>query len=231
MKIGGRRGPESSALNDVVAPRAGSGSTSSKSWGHGTLPLEDDPERETRGRGPDHGRRRAADWRSSVVIVRRRSPPRPAWGYNALEPTQMVLGILAVTDEAMPRFTKRVVISTASRIAVVRIVPNRRSEDGLVRPLTALRGALAGDRFALGPARTGARSGFMPVSGPVCRWPSCWRSPTRRRPSGSTSVSKWSVVAPIEADRWVVDAGDVLGWLDSAAAGTDDVVRLVEEER
>ena len=28
---------------------------------------------------------------------------------------------------------------------------------------------------------------------------------------------KWSVVAPIEADRWALDAGDVLGWLDSAA--------------
>ena len=42
---------------------------------------------------------------------------------------------------------------------------------------------------------------------------------------------KWSVVAPIEADRWALDAGDVLGWLDSAAAGTDDVVRLVVEER
>ena len=34
------------------------------------------------------------------MIVRRRSPPRPACGYNALEPTQMVLAILAVTDEA-----------------------------------------------------------------------------------------------------------------------------------
>ena len=41
------------------------------------------------------------------------------------------------------------------------------------------------------------------------------------------AVFKWSVVAPIEAARWALDAGDVLGWLDSAAAGTDDVVRLV----
>ena len=39
---------------------------------------------------------------------------------------------------------------------------------------------------------------------------------------------KWSVIAPIEADRWALDAGDVLGWLESAA-GTDDVVRLAEE--
>ena len=29
---------------------------------------------------------------------------------------------------------------------------------------------------------------------------------------------KWSVIAPIEADRWVLDAGDVLNWLESAAA-------------
>ena len=31
--------------------------------------------------------------------------------------------------------------------------------------------------------------------------------------------SKWSAIAPIEADRWALDAGDVLGWLE-AAAGT-----------
>ena len=42
---------------------------------------------------------------------------------------------------------------------------------------------------------------------------------------------KWSVIAPIEADRWALDSGDVLGWLESAAAGTDDVVRLAVEER
>ena len=40
--------------------------------------------------------------------MQRRSPPRPAWGYNALEPTQMVLAILAVTDEATAeRFHQR----------------------------------------------------------------------------------------------------------------------------
>ena len=39
---------------------------------------------------------------------------------------------------------------------------------------------------------------------------------------------KWDVIAPIEADRWALDAGDVLGWLEQAA-GTDDVVRLVVE--
>ena len=41
---------------------------------------------------------------------------------------------------------------------------------------------------------------------------------------------KWSVIAPI-ADRWSLDAGDVLGWLASAGAGTDDVVRMVVEAR
>ena len=42
---------------------------------------------------------------------------------------------------------------------------------------------------------------------------------------------KWDVIAPIEADRWALDSGDVLGWLQSAA-GTDEVVRLaVVEER
>ena len=40
---------------------------------------------------------------------------------------------------------------------------------------------------------------------------------------------KWSVIAPIEADRWTLDAGDVLNWLESAAAGTDGVVRLAVE--
>ena len=28
---------------------------------------------------------------------------------------------------------------------------------------------------------------------------------------------KWSVIAPIEADRWALDAGDVLGRLESAS--------------
>ncbi len=42
---------------------------------------------------------------------------------------------------------------------------------------------------------------------------------------------KWDVIAPIEADRWALDSGAVLGWLESAAAGTDDVVRLAVEER
>ena len=35
---------------------------------------------------------------------------------------------------------------------------------------------------------------------------------------------KWGVIAPIEADRWALDAGDVLHWLGSAAAGTAGVV-------
>lgn len=39
------------------------------------------------------------------------------------------------------------------------------------------------------------------------------------------------VVAPIEADRWVLDAGDVVSWLESVPAGTDEVVRLSVEER
>ena len=37
---------------------------------------------------------------------------------------------------------------------------------------------------------------------------------------------KWSVIAPIEADRWALDAGVVLNWLESAAGGQDGVVRL-----
>ena len=40
---------------------------------------------------------------------------------------------------------------------------------------------------------------------------------------------KWSVIAPIEADRWTLDAGDVVGWLESAAS--DDIVSLAVEER
>ena len=40
---------------------------------------------------------------------------------------------------------------------------------------------------------------------------------------------KWSIIAPIEADRWALDVGDVLNWLESAAAGTDGVVRLAVE--
>ena len=40
--------------------------------------------------------------------------------------------------------------------------------------------------------------------------------------------AEWGVIAPIEADRWMLYAGDVLGWLESAA-GTNDVVRLAEE--
>ena len=39
---------------------------------------------------------------------------------------------------------------------------------------------------------------------------------------------KWSVIAPIEADRWALDADDVIGWLE-LAAGTDDAVRLSVE--
>jgi len=40
---------------------------------------------------------------------------------------------------------------------------------------------------------------------------------------------KWSVIAPIEADRWALDAGDVLDWLESVASGTAGVVRVAEE--
>ena len=41
--------------------------------------------------------------------------------------------------------------------------------------------------------------------------------------------SNGAVIAPIEADRWTLDAGDVLGWLESAAA--DDIVSLAVAER
>ena len=40
---------------------------------------------------------------------------------------------------------------------------------------------------------------------------------------------KWSVIAPLEADRRALDAGDVLHWLESAAAGTDGVVPVAVE--
>ena len=40
---------------------------------------------------------------------------------------------------------------------------------------------------------------------------------------------KWSVLAPLEADRWALDAGDVLDWLESAAAGTAGVVPVAVE--
>ena len=40
---------------------------------------------------------------------------------------------------------------------------------------------------------------------------------------------KWSVIAPIEANRWALEAGDVLDWLESAASGADGVVRVAEE--
>ena len=36
---------------------------------------------------------------------------------------------------------------------------------------------------------------------------------------------KWSVIAPMEADRSMLDASDILGWLE-AAAGTDPFMRL-----
>ena len=41
---------------------------------------------------------------------------------------------------------------------------------------------------------------------------------------------KWSVIAPLEADRSMLDASDILGWLE-AAAGTDDFMRLAVAER
>ncbi len=41
---------------------------------------------------------------------------------------------------------------------------------------------------------------------------------------------KWSVIALLEADRWALDAGDVLDWLESTAAGTAGVVRLAAVE-
>ena len=39
---------------------------------------------------------------------------------------------------------------------------------------------------------------------------------------------KWGVVASISSDRWALNAGEVLRWLE-LSAGTDDVVRLVVE--
>ena len=40
---------------------------------------------------------------------------------------------------------------------------------------------------------------------------------------------KWGVIAPIEADRWALHAGDVRRWLE-LAAGTDEVVRMAVDE-
>ena len=50
----------------------------------------------------------------------------------------------------------------------------------------------------------------------------------RRGDGRAIPPAEWSVIAPIEANRWALDAGDVLGWLESAA-GTNDVERLAEE--
>ena len=49
---------------------------------------------------------------------------------------------------------------------------------------------------------------------PSSRCRSCWQELMRRRPSGSTRRFPWSVIAPIEAVRWALDAGDVLGGLE-----------------
>ena len=119
---------------DSARPRAGSGSTSSKPWGRGTLPAGEGPRRETQGEVLIDGRRRAAGLRASLA-VRNPSPTGPAWGYGGSGPTQLAPAILlAVTDEA-----------TAERF-------------------------------------------YQPFP--------------------------WSVIAPIEADRWALDAGDILGGLE-----------------
>ena len=137
---------------DSARPRAGSGSTSSKPWGRGTLPAGESPTRETQGEVLiDHGRRRAAGLRASLA-VRNPSPTGPAWGYGGSGPTQLALAILlAAIDEA-----------TAERF-------------------------------------------YQPFP--------------------------WSVIAPIEADRWALDAGDVLGLARSRRPlGTDNVVHLAVDE-
>ena len=119
---------------DSARPRAGSGSTSSKPWGRGTLPAGEGPRRETQGEVLITVRRRAAGLRASLA-VRNHSPTGPAGGYGGSGPTQLAPAILlAVTDEA-----------TAERF-------------------------------------------YQPFP--------------------------WSVIAPIEADRWALDAGDVLGGLE-----------------
>ena len=41
---------------------------------------------------------------------------------------------------------------------------------------------------------------------------------------------RWSIIAPIEADRGALDAADIGGWLESSAE-TDGVVPLAVEER
>ena len=49
------------------------------------------------------------------------------------------------------------------------------------------------------------------------------------RPAAGRETFALEAISPIEADRWALDAGDVLNWLESAAAGTDGVVRLAVE--
>ena len=129
---GSRR--RSSPPSDSAGPRAGSGSTSSKPWGRGTLPAGEGPRRETQGEVLITVDGAPLDCGHSLA-VRNHSPTGPAGGYGGSGPTQLALAILlVVTDEA-----------TAERF-------------------------------------------YQPFP--------------------------WSVIAPIEADRWALDAGDVLGWLE-----------------
>ena len=129
---GSRR--RSSPPSDSAGPRAGSGSTSSKPWGRGTLPAGEGPRRETQGE-------------------------------------------VLITVDGAPRDCGRRWWSGTTR---------RRDR----------RGATAGqDR-------------------PSSRWRSCWQQRMRRRLSGFYQPFPWSVIAPIEADRWALDAGDVLGGLE-----------------
>ena len=60
-------------------------------WGRGTLPVDEDPGRETEGRGRDHGRRRAAGtggrrWR--YATTRRRDRPSSRWRSCSRRPTR-----------------------------------------------------------------------------------------------------------------------------------------------
>ena len=129
---GSRR--RASRPSDSAGPRAGSGSTSSKPWGRGTLPAGEGPRRETQGEVLITVDGAPLDCGHSLA-VRNHSPTGPAGGYGGSGPTQLALAILlVVTDEA-----------TAERF-------------------------------------------YQPFP--------------------------WSVIAPIEADRWALDAGDVLGGLE-----------------
>ena len=92
-------GSETAALSGFVA-REPAPPQLRASLRRGTLPVDDDPGRETQRQGAGLGRRRAAGL-ESVAGGRNHSQTGPAWGYDGSGPVQLALVIvLAVTDQA-----------------------------------------------------------------------------------------------------------------------------------